>query len=332
MKKIIVFLFIGSIAMGQSYPPQANISGTTAIHKNSSLFVNWATSCTVTRGWQDIANTSSGVTSVGTENNALNIADGSIVSLGDGGSAILTFLKPIKNGQGYDFAVFENGFLQQGSNTMAFLELAFVEVSSDGVNYFRFPAVNEYASDFIANTTTQGGSGFANMNASYLHNFAGKYIGSYGTPFNLDDIPDNPSLDKMAITHIKLIDVVGTNNTTYATYDSLNNIVVDPYPTPFASGGFDLDAIGVIHENNSLQQPDFYEVNFSLFPNYVTSIFYVNSETPAEVTVYGLVGNKILTSVSNTAHQINVSHLATGFYMVSVKNATTISFKKIYVK
>ena len=54
--------------------------------------------------------------------------------LGDDGSLVLTFPAPIADGAGPDFAVFENAFSTE------FLELAFVEVSSDGTNFTRFPA------------------------------------------------------------------------------------------------------------------------------------------------------------------------------------------------
>ena len=81
--------------------------------------------------------------------------DGAIVSLGDAGVAVLTFSTPIRNGQGPDFAVFENAF----SNT--FLELALVEVSSDGQNFVRFDAISN------TDTTLQIG-GFGHVDATNL--------------------------------------------------------------------------------------------------------------------------------------------------------------------
>lgn len=70
----------------------------------------------------------------------------------------------------------------------------------------------------------------------------------YGTPFELDEIPDNPLLNKNNITHVRIIDVIGTIDPEYCTYDSEGHIVNDPWPTAFASGGMDLDAVGVIHD------------------------------------------------------------------------------------
>ena len=55
------------------------------------------------------------------------------------------------------------------------------------------------------------------------------------------------NLDINNITHVKIIDVIGSINQSYASYDSQGNIINDPFPTPYETGGFDLDAIGVIH-------------------------------------------------------------------------------------
>jgi hypothetical protein len=44
------------------------------------------------------------------------------------------------------------------------------------------------------------------------------------------------------------VDVVGSITPAYATYDSQGNMVNDPWPTPYSSSGFDLDAVGVINQ------------------------------------------------------------------------------------
>lgn len=58
-------------------------------------------------------------------------------------------------------------------------------------------------------------------------------------------------LDVNHITHVRVIDVVGSIDELYATYDSQFNKINDPWPTPFPSSGFDLDAVGVIHQNTT---------------------------------------------------------------------------------
>jgi hypothetical protein len=47
---------------------------------------------------------------------------------------------------------------------------------------------------------------------------------------------------------VRIRDVVGSIKPEYATLDSKGNPINDPWPTTFPTGGFDLDAVGVIHE------------------------------------------------------------------------------------
>src|SRR3989338_5346143 len=93
---------------------------TTAIHKDSSTFVAWATNCVVQRGYFDIADPGFGPATFVSASAGVGIAGSSVVSLGASGVAVLTFLNPIANGPGFDFAVFENAFNDE------FLELAVV--------------------------------------------------------------------------------------------------------------------------------------------------------------------------------------------------------------
>ena len=75
---------------------------------------------------------------------------------------------------------------------------------------------------------------------------AGKYRHSYGTPFDLTEIND-PQVNTAAITHVRVVDAIGTINPLHASTDAAGNIVNDPYPTNFHTGGFDLDAVGAMH-------------------------------------------------------------------------------------
>jgi hypothetical protein len=214
-------------------------AGSTAISKSDVAIVNWAQACTVTRGPQDISSGSSPLASFGADANATGAATGSsLVSLGDGGSAVLTFEHSITNGTGADFAVFENGFT---SGSLLFAELAFVEVSSDGENFFRFPAISN------TSATVQNNSTY--LDPQLLYNLAGSAQANYGTVFDLQELADTDGLDIDNITHVKIIDVVGSLNPAYATFDKNGNPVNDPWKTAFASSGFDLDAVAVMHEN-----------------------------------------------------------------------------------
>ena len=106
---------------------------------------------------------------------AIGTPGNGIVSLGDGGYAVLSFERPIKNGPGWDFAIFENSF----SDT--FLELGLVEVSSDGLNYFQFESTS------LTQDTLQIDA-FGSINPEMINNLAGKYRATFGTPFDLEEL------------------------------------------------------------------------------------------------------------------------------------------------
>jgi hypothetical protein len=111
------------------YAPAAGQPGSTAISKDDPAFVAWATGLEIYLPGKDVNDTFQ------TPQKALGKAEGTvfdIVSLGEGGSITLTFNPPVTNGEGWDFAVFENSFLDE------FLEVGYVEVSSDGTHFVRF--------------------------------------------------------------------------------------------------------------------------------------------------------------------------------------------------
>lgn len=178
------------------------------------------------------------------------------VSLGDGGRITVTFDTAIANGPGPDLAVWENGHVsaQPGTEGLLFAELMFVEVSSDGVHFTRFPSVNLIPPD-------QAAGGFGVIDPTYVFNVAGKHPNGngedQGTPFDLSDLLDAPgvvsdAVDLTNIRYVRLIDVVGDGST----YDSLGNPMWDPYPTPFGTGGADADAVGILNEPRENQPPD----------------------------------------------------------------------------
>ncbi|MEO6989424.1 MAG: hypothetical protein ABI239_12360, partial [Aquihabitans sp.] len=79
--------------------------------------------------------------------NAYGPITGSLVVLGDHGSITATFDAPLTDGPGYDLAVFENGF---ASGVNDFLEVAYLEVSSDGTNFVRFDTASRRATPVAA--------------------------------------------------------------------------------------------------------------------------------------------------------------------------------------
>ena len=306
----ILLLAMVPVALWAQFAPAQDQPGTTAIHADSSAFVAWATGCTVERGPMRIDKPENGLASYGADSLAIGKPGGTydVVSLGDGGTAILTFESPIYNGEGPDFAVFENGFANAVNPDTWALELGFVEVSSDGVNFFRFPAVT-----YVQTETQLGNAG--SIVPAQLHNFASKYGAFYGTPFYLDEVEDNELLDKNRVTQVRIVDVVGNIDPEYATKDSEGHIVNDPWPTAFASSGFDLDAVGVIHDIAHNDVPENAEESIAVYPNPVRDRLMVKAEDLQSVEIYNLVGQQVLVSTSNI---VDMGALNQGIYFVRV--------------
>ena len=218
--------------------------GCDAIDGHSSSIVAWATGVSVVRGLDDIAVPDGPHVIYGSESDAVGPIDfttTTAVSLGDGGSATVTFAHPIRNGEGPDFAVFENSFNDY------FLELGFVEVSTDGERFVRFPATS------LTQTETQVVS---EVDPTFINNLAGKYRVGYGTPFDLEELRDSTGINIDSIVYVRIVDVVGSIDPQYATYDAYGHIVNDPYPTSdptgnWRSGGFDLTGVAVMYENTN---------------------------------------------------------------------------------
>jgi hypothetical protein len=293
------------------YPPAAGMPGSTAIAFDSSCFVAWASSVSITRGFINISDTTatdlgSNRASYGLDIDATGIADNLVVSLGDSGYADLYFSIPIADGAGFDFAIFENSF----SDT--FFELAFVEVSSDGINFYRFPAFS------LTDTLAQTGS-FGNTNPEQVHNLAGKYRQYYGTPFDLSDIADSPLLRKDSVTVIRIVDVIGTIDPQFAQRDYEGRIINDPFPTAFASGGFDLDAVGAIHDRSNTSMSEL-QSTIQVFPNPVSSVLHWTGSD--EVRIFSADGQTIFVGTANE-NSFDFSEMVPGLYFLKASNRAT---------
>jgi len=193
------------------------------------------------RGPVDIAHPEYGLAAYGLESDVVGPASGNpnlVLSLGDGGFITLGFDDPIVDGPGDDFAVFENGFFDDVSGGF-FAELAFVEVSSNGIDFARFDS---------ATTNTLPLGSFGQIDPEDYDGFAGLDPAGLGTGFDLAALVGHPLeqlglLDLQDIAFVRLVDVIGDGSTLAGD----QNAVHDPYPTPFVVGGFDLDGVGVRH-------------------------------------------------------------------------------------
>lgn len=201
--------------------------------------------------------------------NATEIADGC-----EPGRITLIFGDPcnpndpnhIRNVNGYDFAVFENGSISNYDTSggpvagQMFAELGYVEVSSDGNHFARFAAVS---------LTPQQTGPYGTVDITNIYNLLGKHPNCggicVGTPFDLAELAENPDVvsgvvDINNICYVRIVDIPGSGdffdnarantdpNTwpNYTSYDS-NHPVYDAWVT-WGSGGLDLEAVGVLKE------------------------------------------------------------------------------------
>ena len=205
--------------------------------------VAWATEVEAfARGPLDIASPGGGNASHGAPELALGPAGGldtlDAVALGDGGSLTLFFESGIADGPGDDFAVYENSFFNIEG---LFAELAFVEVSSNGSDFARFDPVSLIEDPIW---------GFGSLDPTLVHNLAGKHPIDEGTGFDLADLEDHALvsadlLDLADVRYVRIVDVIGDGSTFDSQLPPAE--VFDPYPTPFPAGGFDVQAVGVLH-------------------------------------------------------------------------------------
>jgi len=301
------------------FPPPPGSNGSTAIHSDSSIFVDWASSCIVERGYADISNLNLGYTTYGTEESGIGKTDNDVISLGDSGIATLEFGTPIANGQGWDFAVFENSFSDD------FLELAFVEVSSNGIDYYRFNSTS------LTQQTTQVNT-FGVVDATKINNLAGKYKGNYGVPFDLDELKDNTLLDVNNIISIRIIDVVGSIDTNFASYDSEGNIINDPWPTPFETSGFDLDAVGVINNQDNTGIDDVSYIDGVVFPNPANSYISIKSINDYDfIEIVSINGNMAGRIEKSGLQNIDIRFLKQGYYIIYIHTGEKIISDKLIV-
>ena len=151
------------------------------------------------------------------------------LSLGEGGVVTILLSQSIGDEVGPDLGIYENSF--NGS----FVEYAWVEVSSDGEHFVRFPNLS------FSNSPLHS---FEEIEGIESWGLAGNGLAGTPTLFDLADLKDlefvrNGLIDIDNIRYVKIRDIVGDGTA----HDSYGKPIYDPYPTE-SSAGFDLDAVG----------------------------------------------------------------------------------------
>jgi hypothetical protein len=163
-----------------------------------------------------------------------------------------------------------------------------------------------------------------------LNNFAGKYEQAYGTPFDLSDLPQDFFLNLDYITHVRIIDVVGSIDSHFATYDSFGNVVNDPFPTPFESGGFDLDGVGVIHQGILGIEEHFQ--NLSFYPNPAKSEISIATSEYSDIQLIDLSGKIIDSFTVQSFKKVDLQHLERGVYLLNFSSKSGRSSRKLILE
>ncbi len=168
------------------------------------------------------------------------------------GTITVSFDRAIKNLQGADFTVYENGFAQydfqnETLSELVLAELAYVEVSSNGLDWARFPSDSQ--------TPSKLGS-YAPLDPTNVYNLVGKHVNAYtdygnaswGTPFDLSTLEDEQTVidglvDLNAIWYVRIVDIPGNGDS----LDASGDPIYDGYPQLFGALGADIEAIGQIN-------------------------------------------------------------------------------------
>ena len=127
-----------------------------------------------------------------------------------------------------------------------------------------------------------------------------------------------------------VVGVVGSIDPLYASYDVNNHPINDPWPTPFSSGGFDIDASGVLHQN-PLSISEYKEE--LVFPNpiSVSGTLHIKSKhTVASIKLFDNLGKSYVFKNSSSLNLAELN-LSTGVYVLQYEILGQTMHKKISV-
>ena len=201
---------------------------------------------------------------------------------------------------------------------------------------------DEYDYDYVDRTITFSGLNFVFGLMVDFNNLGTpvplKFGATMRTPFDLEDIIDSTGVDIDSIVYIKIIDVIGCIQNEFVNYDSQANKINEPWPTPFHTCGFDLDAVGLIHlKNNDINELSDIKENVSLYPNPIRSgelftVKFNDLNGEKKVTVFNITGKLVYRKITteNIIH-INSSILNEEFYILQIETKETLITKKIVI-
>jgi hypothetical protein len=212
-------------------------------------------------------------------------------------------------------------YIESGSNTIE------VSISNDEnnsnnsiVDTFESATSATNTINMILNTDNAG-----NQCTWEIINLSGEIVYSGGPYDNNDvileqfDLPDN-------CYQFSIYDSAGNGGGSVVLYDS-NSVVVYQSPGNYGAVGSSYfetgDFLGV--NENELQ-------NVGIYPNPVSSLLNITNAENADIQVYDVLGNLILSRVNiSFMEQINVDHLSTGTYFIKIKKGNAIATERFIV-
>ncbi len=183
-------------------------------------------------------------------------------------------------------------------------------MSSDGIHYVSFKSICHL------DTSIQIGGFGDYSDCRSIHNLAGKYIGNFGTPFDLSELMNEPFINISSIRYIKITDAIGTINQTWACRDSNNAPINDPYPTPFPTSGFDLDALALLKPPAPMSITNQGLHSFQVFPVPFTDQLQIQATSIESIKIVNSLGQ--LMYFQHQAEKINTSNWPQGIYYIQL--------------
>ncbi len=228
-----------------------------------------------------------------------------VCTLGNGGSIELGFegARYIFDGPGPDFIVFENAFQTLDTQPpndptgLYFAELMFVEVSTDGEVFARFPAFTTNTEpvhaglDGLDAAQYSGFAGvhpvYANVDTNAIDPFDPSAAG--GDAFDLANLATHPlvlsgAVDLNRINRVRLVDIIGDGSVP----DDAGNPIYDVYRyagDPLVINGADVDALAVIN-GAAVPEPGSLSLLLTVLPALVAVSHYVRKGSQQKQEVF----------------------------------------------
>jgi hypothetical protein len=167
--------------------------------------------------------------------------------------------------------------------------------------------------------------------ANLINNLAGKYGSGFGTPFDLQELSGFTGLDVNHVTHVRLIDVIGSI-TNHACTDSSAFVINDPYPTNYPTGGFDLDAVGAIHFASTTQIADVNTRLFTISPVPCYNVLQIASQLRLEGSLIDAVGRPLLPVTLEKECSLDMCGIPAGHYYLRLTDSNGNTWNERIVK